>query len=90
MYWSTDLCAQFNMVLEPRQDKALFLLNIHTWIIKKLSKIAPSSTALEAYNLPLNIQIKGIVDQAFLTNYAGYEGNSKSVGCRPYFVYLIM
>ena len=33
--WSIDLCAQFNMVLEPQQDKALLLLQIHTWINKK-------------------------------------------------------
>ena len=33
--WSTYLCAQFNMVSEPCQDKALILLQIHTWIIIK-------------------------------------------------------
>ena len=44
-----------------------------------LRKIAPSSTALEAENLPLNIPSKGIVDQACLISYAGYDENSKSV-----------
>ena len=84
MCWSTNLCAQFYMVSEPRQDKALLLLQIHTWIIIiKLSKISPSSTAPEVENLPLNIPSKGIVDQDYLINYAGCEGNSKCVGCRP-------
>ena len=78
------------MVSELQQDKALLLLQIHTWIKKKLSKIAPSSTTPEAENLPLNISSKGIVDQAFLINYAGCEENSKSAGCQPYFVYLIV
>ena len=57
---------------------------------KKLSKIAPSSTAPEAENLPLNIPSKGIVDQACLINYVGCEENSKSAGFRPYFGYLIV
>ena len=90
MCWSIDICAQFYIVSEPRQDKALHLLQIHTWIKKNLSKITPSSTTLEAENLPLNIPSKGIVDQAFLINYAGCEENSKSVGCQPYFVCLIV
>ena len=42
-------------------------------------QIAPSSTAPEAENLPLNIPSEEIVDQACLINYAGCEGNSKSV-----------
>ena len=79
------------MVSEPQQDKALTLQQIHTWIkVYFLSKIAPSSTAPKAKNLPLNIPSKGIVDQACLINYDGCEGNSKSVGCRPYFFYLIV
>ena len=69
------------MVSEPRQDKALLPLHIHTWIKKKLSKIAPSSTAPEAENLPLNIPSKGIVDQACLINYAGCDENCNSANC---------
>ena len=68
MCWSTDLCDHFNMVSDRQQEKALLLLQIHTWIKKNLSKIAPSSTAPEAKNLPLNIPSKGIVDQACLIN----------------------
>ena len=88
--WSTDLCAQFYMVSNPWHEKELLLLQIHTWIIKKLSKIAPSSTAPKAENLPLSIPSKGIVDQVFLINYAGCEEISKSTGCQPYFVCLIV
>ena len=55
-----------------------------------LRKIAPSSTAPEANNLPLNIPSKGIVDQAFLINYDGCEENSKSADCWPYFFCLIV
>ena len=82
---SIDRCAQFNMVSEPWKDKELLLLQIHTWI-KKMSKISPSSNTPEVENLPLNIPSKGIVDQACLINYVGCEENSKSAGCRPYFV----
>ena len=44
-------------------DKALLLLRspVETFF---WNKFAPSSTALEAENLPLNIPSKGIVDQA--------------------------
>ena len=62
---------------------------ISSWIIF-FEQIAPSSTAPEAKNLPLNIPNKGIVDQDCLINYAEIEGNSKSAGCRTYFVYLIV
>ena len=55
----------------------LLLLQIHTWIKKKLSKIAPSSTTPEVENLPLNIPTKGIVDKDCLLNYVGCEVNSK-------------
>ena len=48
---------------------------------KSLSKIAPSSTAPEAENLPLNIPSKGIVDQDSLINYAGCDESSKSADC---------
>ena len=45
-----------------------------------MSKIAPFNPTPEAKNLPLNIPSKGIVDQAYLINYAGCDENSKSVG----------
>ena len=63
--------------------------HISSWIIF-LSKFAPSSTAPEAENLPLDIRSKGIVDQDCLINYAGCDENSKSVDCQPYFVCLIV
>ena len=69
------------MVSDPWQDKSLLLLKTHTWIIKEMSKIAPSSTVPEVENLPLNIPSKGIIDQASLINYVGCEENSKSAGC---------
>ena len=54
------------MVLDPRQARhfsSSYLLLDHF-----LSKIAPSGTASEAENLPLNTPSKEIVDQACLIN----------------------
>ena len=79
MCLSIDLCAQFNMVLEPRWTRHLSSLDIHLDQFF-LRQNAPSSTAPEAENLPLNIPSKGIVDQACLINYAGCDENLKCAG----------
>ena len=83
--WSKYLCAQFNMVLEPRWTRhfsSLDLLLDHCF--EQFCNFAPSSTASKAYNLPLNIPSKGIVDQAFLINYDRCDESLKCVAIRPY------
>ena len=90
MCWSTDLCAQFNMVLEPRRTRhfsSLDLLLDH--FFEQFCNFAPSSTAPKVENLPLDIPSKWIVDQDFLINYAWCDENSKSAVCWPHFVHLI-
>ena len=54
------------MVSKPRWTRHLSSLDLQ--LDHFLSKIAPSNTAPEAENLPLNTPSKGIVNQACLIN----------------------